>query len=188
MAQAIIGQNPFYKGATALEISRLLDMPVATVRDNLARVHPVGKRGNVDLYHVGEAAKALMPTNMEEDSLREILKQNFSAMPQTFAKEFWAGMTLRQKFLLTDGELWPTEKVVEYLGETLKQIRLAMMLMSDTVERQEGLTEKQRSIIIASVDATLNDAADRLVNAFSGREASSHEAESSEEDDGSQEL
>lgn len=190
MAQAITQQaNPFYKGCTALELARLFDIPVATVRDNLVGVIPSGKRGNVDLYPIRAAAQALLPLEADDETVRRILKLNHTSLPKMLAKEFWLAETHRQRFQLTAGELWPTEKVVEWLSDSYKQIRLALMLMADSVDREEALTDKQRQVIIGLVDATLNDAADRLVYEFKNRrDDSSHEAASSQEDDGDQEL
>lgn len=182
--------NPFYKGCTTAELSRLFQVPLQTVKDNIGDLIPSGKRGNSDVYSIKDAASRILRSDEDDpEMVRRILRMNHTALPKMVSKEFWLAETHRQKYMITAGELWPTSKVVAWLSEAFKAVRLALMLLPDAVDREEALTNKQRDVIVTAVDATLNDAADRLVNEFAnGRDPTSYEATSSEENGDDAEL
>jgi hypothetical protein len=165
-------------------------MPLQTVRDSLAQVPPSGKRGQSDLYSIKDAAKVLIRNDeTDAEQVRRILKTHHTDLPKMLSKEFWLAETHRQRYMVAAGQLWPTTKVVEWLADAYKTIRLSLMLMADTVERQETLTNTQRKTIIEMIDATLNDAAERLIRGFKDKRESEVGGPSSpEEDDGDAEL
>lgn len=158
-----IGVNPFYYGCTPTELSKLFGMPLQTVRDSLSEVPPCGRRGASDLYHIKDAARVLVRSDeTDAEQVSRILRTRHSDLPKLLSKEYWAGQTAKQRYEIVAGDLWPTTKVVEWLSDSYKTIRLSLMLMADTVERQEALTPTQRQVIVQMIDATLNDAAERL--------------------------
>lgn len=181
--------NPFYKGCTATELAQLFKMPMQTVRDSLREVPPCGKRAGRDIYTIPDAAMVLIrEAETDAEQVRRILKLHHTDLPKMLSKEFWLAETHRQRYMVAAGDLWPTTKVVEWLSEAYKTIRLSLMLMADTVERQETLTNTQRDVIVALVDATLNDAADRLNRGFKNqrKDAVSGPPPPEEDDDNSE--
>lgn len=187
---SVSGANTFFNGCTAAELAQLFKMPQQTVRDSLRDVTPCGKRAGRDLYHIRDAAKVLIrDSETDAEQVRRILKLNHTDLPRMLSKEFWLAETHRQRYMVAAGELWPTTKVVELLSDAYKTIRLSLMLLADTVERQEALTDVQRQTLVALVDATLNDAAERLIRGFKNkRELEGGGPPSQEEDDGDEEL
>jgi hypothetical protein len=142
-------------------------MPLQTVRDSLSQVQPSGKRGASDLYAIKDAARVLVRADETEDeTVRRILRTHHTDLPKMLSKEYWLAETHRQRYMVAAGELWPTTKVVEWLSDAYKTIRLSLMLLADTVERQEALTNTQRRVLVDLVDAALNDAAERLIRGF----------------------
>lgn len=184
------GANPFYNGCTISELSRLFMKPQQTIRDNMRHISPCGKRANTDVYHIRDAAAVLLRAEEDEPAMvRRLLKMHHSELPKTLSKEFWLAETHRQRFMVASGQLWPTTKIVEWLSDAYKTIRLSLMLMADTVDRQEALTNTQRQTVIQMIDATLNDAAERLIHGFKNkRELESGGSAPPEEDDGDDEL
>jgi len=68
-----------------------------------------------------------------------------------------------QKALEAAGDLWHSEKVILLLSEVYKHVKTSMNLFSDSVDREAGLTDKQKKIITRMTDALLDDAYHRLV-------------------------
>lgn len=186
----ISNANPFYYGCTPTELSKLFGMPLQTVRDSISNIPPCGKRGASDLYHIKDAAKVLVRNDeTEAETVSRILRTHHTDLPKMLAKEYWAGQTAKQRYEIVAGDLWPTSKVVEWLSDSYKTIRLSLMLMADTVERQEALTNIQRQIIVQMIDATLNDAAERLSRGPKNqRDTEVSGSSPSKEDDGDEGL
>lgn len=186
----ISNANPFYRGCTATELSKLFGMPLQTVRDSLVEVVPCGIRGKSDLYAIKEAARVLIrDDDTEAETVSRILRLRHTDLPKMLSKEYWAGQTAKQRYEIVAGDLWSTTKIVEWLSDAYKTLRLSLMLMADTVEREEALTPTQRQTITRMIDATLNDAAERLIRAFKDkRELEVGGSTPPQEDDGDEGL
>jgi len=106
------------------------------------------------------------------------------------SKEFWYGQNQRLNYLERTGELWSTGAVVELASDAFKTLRLSLMLLPDAVERETGLTVKQREIITNLVHNALEDMREKLVDGVKrSRGASSGKAFTpSETDDADTEL
>jgi hypothetical protein len=103
-----------------------------------------------------------------------IKRMNHTELPKMLSKEFWAGQRSRQEFLLKEGDLWPTAKVVENAGEVLKIVKMSARLMLDAVERQTELSERQRGIIKSLTDGMLADAYREMVKRFKNKQEVVH--------------
>lgn len=187
---AAASANPFYEGCTPVELSRLFRVSTSKVRDILRDTPPYGTRGGRDVWLVHEVAMGLLRDNESEpETVERILKLHHTKMPKMLSKEFWFAQTYKQKYDITAGNLWRTEEVIEMAGDAFKTIRLSLQLMSDTVERNEVLTEKQRRTILDLVDSVLLDMREKLIDAFENRRVSAlDEKASSGQDDGHAEL
>lgn len=182
--------NSLYRGASPTELSHLFKLPLATVRDRLKDVAPSHKRGANDVYSVAEAAPYLIRVAEDDaEAIERILKMRHTDLPKMLAKEFWYAQTQKQKYELAAGDLWPTVKIVEFVGEAFKQMRLSLQLMSDTVDRQETLTEAQRLVIQRLVDSVLDDMREKMVDAFkNGRTLEVSGSVAPSQDDDAEEL
>lgn len=176
--------NPFFYGCTPTELSRLFRMPLQTVRDSIKDVPPAATRGGRQLWLVHEVAPKLIRSNEDEAAtVDRILRMHHTDLPKMLSKEYWYAQTQKQKYDVAAGNLWPTDAVMKLAGDAFKTIRLSLQLMSDTVERNEVLTEKQRRTILDLVDATLNDMREKLIYAFKNRRVPTLDAKASSGED-----
>lgn len=121
---------------------------------------PVGKRNGVDVYVLHEVAPWLVKPAFDVESY--IRKMDPRELPKILTKEFWAGQRSKQDYEKNAGLLWPTEKIVEEVGELLKIIKMSTLLVDDAVERQTDLTERQRAIIRSLLRGMLTDIMKRI--------------------------
>lgn len=161
-----------FHGLNVTQLSKLFEMDKrdVTYKIEQAGIRPTGMHRGIPTYRVKEVAPALVkPIYNIETYLR---KMHPNDLPKELSKEFWAGLRSKQEYLLRAGDLWPTAKVVEQVGELFKIVKMAALLCTDTVERQVELSERQRSIIKQSMDGMLNDLHQTIVEKFSAKESS----------------
>jgi hypothetical protein len=87
-------------------------------------------------------------------------------LPKMLTKEFWAGQRSKQDYEEKAGLLWRTEKVVQEMGELFKLVKMSTLLMSDAVERQAELSDRQREIIKTLTHGMLDDLVKRIEEKF----------------------
>jgi hypothetical protein len=177
--------NPFYGGCTLRELATLFKMPLATVKDRIVGLAPSGRRGSSDVYAIPDAARRLVSALDDDELVRQVLRTKHTELPPTLRREFWMAELNRQKVEERAGNLWPTDLVVQKAGDAFKTLRLSLQLLSDQVERNETLTNKQRQIILNLVDMALQDMRDKLIDGFRshhGREPALDEAGASDQD------
>jgi hypothetical protein len=145
---------------------------------------PCGKRGNAAIYDVAEVAARCGKLTAEQiDAAMKRL--NHADLPKELTKEYWNGLRAKQAYLKDEGDLWPTDKVIEAVGEFFKLVKMSTMLCADAVERQVELTDRQRAIIQAQMDGMLLDLHNRIITKFQEerRDVSDVLAETQDDDD-----
>jgi hypothetical protein len=123
--------------------------------EKLKDCSPSGTRNGVSTWTIHEAAPHLVRPIYDVEAA--IKRMNHADLPKQLTKEFWNGLKAKQDYELRAGDLWPTAKVVESVGELVKLVRMSALLTTDTLERQVELTEKQRNIVKNLMDSMLND-------------------------------
>jgi len=178
-----------YEGATQSDLASMFRMTPKTVKAKIAEagLRPKGTRGGYEIYEIKEVAPFLVQP--PADVVARVLRMHHTDMPKMLAKEYWMAqnhmLTVKQR----EGDLFTTRSVVALAGDAFKTIRLSLMLFSDAIERETGLTEEQRTIIERLVESALNDMRERLVDAISHRrERSVSKSFASVEDDGAEDL
>lgn len=178
-----------YEGATQSDLASMFRMTPKTVKARLAEagLRPKGTRGGYEIYEIKEAAPLLVQP--PADIVDRVLRMHPNDMPKMLAKEYWMSrnhmLTVKQR----EGDLFTTRSVIDLAGDAFKTLRLSLMLFSDAVEREVGLTEEQRAIIERLVESALNDMRERLVDAISNRrEHTRSKSFTSGEDDGAEDL
>lgn len=135
---------------------------MARLLDGLA---PSGERNGFKVYSIAEAAQRLVKPGYEvEEYLR---KMHPSDMPPLLGKDFWNGQRARQAFEENEGDLWRTAEMVAVLAEAAQTLRTSLLLVSDALEREEELTESQRSAVERLIDGAIQDMQEALVDRFS---------------------
>lgn len=156
-----------YDGANLSQLGSLFRMDHRVLVEKLTKggCKPNGTRNGVDIYAVHEVAPYLVRPAYD---IEEYLKRmHHNDLPKHVTKEFWAGLRSRQEYETRAGNLWPTSRVVEVMGGLMKQIKMSARLMSDQVDRQAELSDRQRQIVKAQCDAMLDEAYRGILEAFS---------------------
>lgn len=156
-----------YQGATVPQLAAMFEMKSGEVLRKLASVAPVGQKDGKDIYRVREAASYL--AKLPDNVVAQVMRLNHMDLPPMLRKEFWTGQNARLKFEEAEGDLWPTAQVVEYVSDAFKQVRMSLLLLSDTIERDTVITDDQRERLKVMVDAAMEDIRERLVSTFTAR-------------------
>jgi hypothetical protein len=170
-----VSHAAIYKGVTKTQLAAIFDVSDKKVEMVLGELTPVGTgpRGS-PIYKISEAAPLLaLPKITPEQIAEQIKGMHFTDLPMILRKEFWAGQKLKQDYEIKAGDLWPTTKVIESVGEFFKLVKMSAQLMSDAVERQTELTDRQRAIIKQLTDSMLEDLRSRTVEVFSQKPSKS---------------
>lgn len=160
-----MADNPLItQGATITELSELFGIDRKEVRHRISSVSPHGKRGQSEVWRVRDVAPKLIKLDDSmTDLVSQVLATHHTDLPKMLSKEYWYGQNQRIRFLREINELWDTSYVVTLCGDVFKTLRLSLMLSADTVEREAGLTVKQRDIIGNLIHQALFEAREKLV-------------------------
>jgi hypothetical protein len=169
MAVTVTEANSFYQGASLRELATLFVLPLTTVKDRLVGLPPCARRNGTDVYAIPDAARRLVSALDDEELVRQVLRMRHTQLPPALRREFWMAELNRQKVEERAGNLWPTDKVIEKAGDAFKTLRLSLQLLADQVERNDVLTNKQRTVILTLVDMALQDMRDKLIDGFRAR-------------------
>lgn len=144
-----------YHGATVTDLAQMFDLDNKTVQKRLqGRVQPMKSVDKYTRYRIKDAAPWLCDAKIDYEELIKTLTP--SKMPPMLQDGFWKGQLSRQKYMAQRGELWSTQRVFEVFSEMCKVIRMALLMVPDTVEQRSALTDEQRAIVQEVVDSTLN--------------------------------
>lgn len=155
-----------YQGLNITQLARLFHQEYRLIQEKIisAGIKPVGRRHNADVYAVHEVAPHIVKPIFDAEAY--IRKMDPRELPKMLSKEYWAGQRSRQEYELRAGRLWPTEKVVEEVGELMKICKMSSLLMLDGVEAQTELTDRQRDIIKSLTHGMLDDLVKRIDERF----------------------
>lgn len=155
-----------YEGATIRQLSIMFRADPKVVTRKISGLVPVGRRRGNNFYRVDEAATRLVKPGYDIE--RYIREMNHLDLPPLLAKEFWNAQRARQAYEEQEGDLWRTADVVRALSEAFTTSRMSLLLMTDAVERQTVLTDRQRVIIKGLIDGAITDMREKLRDRFSG--------------------
>ena len=152
----------FYSGVTVHYLCEAFQMAPATVKKKLAHC-PIMFRtpGGVVKYNLPTAAAYLVKPRFDIASYIRGMKPN--DLPPILQAAYWDAQKKRQDWELNAGELWPTDKVIGALSDTFKLIKTSVMLFSDTLEQEHGLTEPQRLTLTRMTDGLMDEIHNALV-------------------------
>jgi hypothetical protein len=154
-----------YDGANLSQLGELFRMDHRSIVAKIHKCKPCGTRNGVDIYAVHEVAPYLVKPAYDIETY--IKKMHHNDLPKMLTKEFWAGQRSRQEFEAKEGNLWPTERVVEVVGGLMKMVKMSVRLMADAVDRQAELSDRQRAIVKAQGDGMLEELYRNVLDAFS---------------------
>lgn len=145
-----------YEGASLSQLVALFKQDIRKIKGKIEQfgLKPVKVRSGHPIYSVREVAPYLVTPPFPLEDWVKVM--NHADVPKMVSKEFWAGMRSKQIYEEAAGDLWRTEKVIEHISEIFKLVSVQMKLVDDRVEREVKLTGRQREIIRALMDETLN--------------------------------
>lgn len=155
--------------ATIAQIAQLFETDAKTLPKRLKTISPKGTRRGNKVYSIREAAAFIVTPGYEiEEYIRQMSPQE---LPVLLMKEFWNGQKSRLEYEIKLGNYWPTEQIVEYIGELQNTIRMTLLLLQDDVNREESLTDGQRKAIQRITDAAISTMKKNIVEKFAGYHA-----------------
>ncbi|QGF21036.1 terminase small subunit [Pectobacterium phage MA12] len=151
-----------YQGCNLSQLTVLFRRDHRTIVERIHGVQPCGTRSGHNIYAVHDVAPLLadIPPDIIED---RITRMHHNELPKMLTKEFWAGQRSKQLFQLEAGDLWPTSKIIDKVGEAFKTCKMSIMLLSDAVERETEFTDRQRETLRKLIDGALTDLHKSLV-------------------------
>ena len=158
-------QAMLYEGANVTQLAAIFGCAIAVINRKIYGLRPSAVRNGSPVYLIREVAKRVWrPT--DDEVRRAVMTLHHNDLPKLLSKEFWAGLRSRQEYEIRAGDLWPTAKVIEKVGELMKLVKMSAQLMSDAVERTGELTDAQRAKIKQLTRAMLIDLHAAVVEHF----------------------
>lgn len=154
-----------YEGLNLSELGRAFKMDHRVLVEKLHNVPPSGTRSGHDTWTIAEAAPHLVKPIYDIEEY--IKRMHHHELPKMVTKEFWNGLRARQEYEQREGNLWPTARVVEVMGGIMKLIKMSARLMTDAVDRQAELSDRQRGLIKTMTDGFLEEAHRTILEKFS---------------------
>lgn len=175
------------EGASLFQLSKIFGMDTRTVTAKIVgKVPPCGDRKGHDIFSIKEVAPFLAPPAEMDNSPADVDRliyeiKKSGKLPPNISKDFWTAMRSRQAYERDQKELLHRSEVTDILAGIFKEFRMSILLMRENVERETGLTERQRDIITEIMDSTLENTHHRIVGAFSGTAESTKGSENDDE-------
>lgn len=158
--------DEIYGGATVKQLAVLFHKGEQFVKQQITECKPVARRSGRYVYALDQVAPYLCRPKNAREIANFMRTARPNDMPSVLTKEFWNGQRARQAFLAGEGDLWPTDKIVELLSVVFSKIRMDLLLLPDQLDRTYSLTDEQVSVVRNTVDRVLATAAESLVKQF----------------------
>jgi hypothetical protein len=156
---------------TYAQIAQLFETDAKTLPKRMKGILPKGKRRGNNIYSIREAASRIITPGYEiEEFIRQASPQE---LPVLLWKEFWNGQQARLNYETKLGNLWPTEDVAEAFGVFANEVRIALLLVPDDVDREVSVTDGQREVIRRIMHGTVDTLAARIAERFKDFHANS---------------
>lgn len=144
-------------GVSVTWLAKIFRMNQEKVKEALVKcpVLKTGRNGG-NVYDVKTAAQYLV--DPVSDLGAYLLTIDPKRLPQKLQEGYWNARIKEMKARTMAGELWPTNKVLEVLGDTFQTIKATVQLWADTVEDMTGeVTPEQRDAMIQLSDKLLDE-------------------------------
>ena len=162
-------ESILFEGANMSELSILFKCDHRVLKEKMHGIASVGKRGSAAIYDIAEVASR-MGKLTEEQVDKAIRRLNHADLPKQLTKEYWAGKRSKQAYELQAGDLWPTTRVVSEVGEMVKSLKMELDLLTDGIERNSEMTDRQREVAKQLVNGAKTNMLKRLKERFEDAE------------------
>ena len=148
-------RDSIQSGFSVQWLAEAFNMSAQTVRNRLADCPVKGRRGRGTVYDLREAAAYLVQPNIDWETHLKGLRK--SDLPTALQKDIWDARIKQQRFEREARDLWHTNDVVDKFTTIFLAVKSNIQLWPDTVERQIGVTDEQRALLVEMGDALLED-------------------------------
>jgi hypothetical protein len=153
-----------YEGATMRQLAIMFKMDPKVVTSKVSSLVPVGRRRGTPIYSVPEAASRLVKPGYEIE--RVIMNMNHSDLPPMLQNAFWSAQKTRASYEEMIGDLWRTSRVVRLISVLFNSVRMILLLLPDTIEREAGLTREQKQVVRRVVEGALVEGRKTIMKEF----------------------
>ncbi len=168
-----------HAGVTVGWLANIFRMDRNTVKRRLAGCQPNGRRRKAPTYQLRQAAAYLVDPTTDISSWIKNLRPN--DLPPLLQATYWDAALKRQKWERDAGDLWRTTEVLDTLGDAFQRMKNAILLWSEVIERENGLSAEQRKTLAQLTDDLQNDMHEALVQMPKERQTRNMSAELDEE-------
>lgn len=162
--RTVVDERDFHMPVSKAFFARVLRKDAMTIDRYLRPVKPVGYAGSGAnkraLYDFTEALPYLLKPKMDLGTYLKTL--NPTEMPASINKVFWEAERIKNKTLIETGEAWPTERVLDVLGQVFMMIKDRIPLITEHM-RDEGLTDAQSAKLREMCDQFQKDLHEALI-------------------------
>lgn len=162
-------ESILFEGANMSELSILFKCDHRVLKEKMHGIPSVGKRGQALIYDIAEVASR-MGKLTEEQVDKAMRRLNHADLPKQLTKEYWAGKRSKQAYEREEGDLWPTARVVSEVGEMVKSLKMELDLLTDGIERNSEMTDRQREVAKQLVNGAKTNMLKRLKERFEDAE------------------
>lgn len=162
-------ESILFEGANMSELSILFKCDHRVLKEKMHGIAPAGKRGQALIYDISEVASR-MGKLTEEQVDKAMRRLNHADLPKQLTKEYWAGKRSKQAYEREEGDLWPTARVVSEVGEMVKSLKMELDLLTDGIERNSEMTDRQREVAKQLVNGAKTNMLKRLKERFEDAE------------------
>lgn len=155
-----------YEGATIRQLSIMFKSDPKVVTSKVSSLVPVGRRKGTSIYSIPEAAARLVKPGYDIE--RVIMNMNHSDLPPMLQNAFWSAQKTRAAYEEMIGDLWRTSKVVRLISVLFNSVRMILLLLPDTIEREAGLTREQKQVVRRVVEGALVEGRKAIMKEFEG--------------------
>lgn len=132
-------------------LSEVLGQDRKAITRKLAELPPVATyRNSVPLYNFRQALEYLVKPKI--DAAEVIRKMGLDELPVGLQKDVWDARLKQQKWMQEAGELWPTDDVLEVLGDAFQRIKSTTQLWVDQLADTHALPDEARADLVKAVD------------------------------------
>jgi hypothetical protein len=155
-----------YEGATIRQLAIMFKMDPKVVTSKVSSLVPVGRRRGTPIYSVPEAATRLVKPGYDIE--RVIMNMNHSDLPPMLQNAFWSAQKTRASYEEMIGDLWRTSRVVRLISVLFNSVRMILLLLPDTIEREAGLSREQKAVVRRVVEGALVEGRKAIMKEFEG--------------------
>jgi len=155
-----------YEGATIRQLALMFKMDPKVVTAKVTTLVPVGRRRGTAIYSIPEAAGRLVKPTYEIE--RVLMNMNQSDLPPMLQNAFWSAQKTRASYEEMIGDLWRTSRVVRLISVLFNSVRMILLLLPDTIEREAGLSREQKNVVRRVVEGALVEGRKAIIKEFEG--------------------